>query len=365
MSNRALAIKLLKTGWQSWSWKYFSGCFRFPLYNFPPKAFLSIPKISLQKKQRRKRPVKGWCSWYAFEKNISEKIILDHARWLKKKKLAGCKTVLIDDGWETFWGDWLEADTKKFRFGLKKTAAKIKKMKLKPGIWIAPFLVDPKSELVQTHPEWLVKKYGFFVEGHRLTHFDRFSPFGKYILDVRKKEVVQYLEKIIDWLLKDCGFQVIKLDFLYGIYFSPYLSMKEADTFLHSFLARIQKKYPKVYTIGCGCPLVPAVGVVDSMRIGPDIFFPMIQNIPFLKKWLNHFLMKKMILGIEQRLWTQSLWNIDADVFFCDRNLGFSEEKISFWGKLLKETKGNIFLADDLRVLSKTRVKKFIEPLFR
>src|SRR5205823_4521477 len=138
-------------------------------------------------------------------------------------------------------------------------------------------------------------------------------------------EVRRYLDQAIKWLVEDCGFEFLKLDFLYAIYFDKSLPVADADRLLREFLARIRRTYPHVHTLACGCPLVPAIGVVDSMRVGPDSIIS-----PFLKfarctNVLNFFLHRQFMRTIRKRLWTKAFWNIDPDAFVCRDGLGLSQ----------------------------------------
>jgi alpha-galactosidase len=362
--NLIQARELLKTGWQSFSWDYPGRIIKFPLFNYPPQPIDRLDMTTIPSKVKLRPRAFGWCSWYAFGPDINEEIILKQSQWFKENSLRGLEYILIDSGWVTKWGDWLTVDKKKFPSGLKNLSGRVKELGLKSGIWVAPFLVDPNSRLAKEHPNWLAKKDGEFVEGLRLTSFDKYLPYKKYILDVTNSEVVDYLDTILSFLLKDCGFDLIKLDFLYGLYFNPNLTTLEADQFLQSLFLKIRKLYPDVYTIGCGCPLVPAVGAVDSMRIGPDTLFPFFQDVPFLKEFTNKYQYKKVIGNIHARMWTKRFWNIDSDAFVCREDLGISDDELMVFQKLIIACEGNIFLGDDMTHLPKERVSKFIQPLF-
>ncbi len=363
--NHRLLRRLLSIGWQSWSGSK-NSLLKFPLFNYRPH--LQTPKARFPKiiDQKIKRPSYGWCSWYTHGENINEDIILSQAKWIAKNKedqKLPLEYVLIDGGWTT-WGDWLEADLVKFPKGLKDTAGKIKLQHLKPGIWMAPFLVHPKSKVALNHPDWLVRQNGRLVEGFRLTPFDHFFSHRKWILNIKKPEVRKYLDHSINYLIEKCGFDLLKLDFLYGLHFDPNLSAKEADKFLRNFLNKIKKNHPHVYTIACGCPLLPAAGVVDSMRIGPDTSispFVKLFSHPVFSRWYtdNH-----VLPTITQKLWTKKLWNVDPDAFMCHKSLGYTHQQLKRFQKLIKKGKGNIFLGDDLTKLSAKRIKKYLSPLF-
>ncbi|KKT48226.1 MAG: Alpha-galactosidase [Candidatus Collierbacteria bacterium GW2011_GWC2_44_18] len=356
----------MATGWQSWSTSAKS-FIRFPFNYFPPKAKeLFIPsKIVLPIKL--KKPVFGWCSWYIFGRNINEGRILGHAKWIvyqRKKYKLPLDTVLIDDGWCP-WGDWLTENKTKFPNGLKSLVNRISRLQIKSGIWIAPFLVDPKSQVALMHPEWLARKNGRRVEGRNLTPWDRYFPHKKWLLDITNPEVQQYLDDSIDYLLNTCGFSLIKLDFLYSVFFDPRLSGKQAHDFLRNFLKNIRRRYPHVYTIGCGCPLLPAVGVVDSMRIGPDTSPGPSLNF-LLPKFFNRWILSKRVLPtISKRLWTKQIWNVDTDVFECRSEMGYTEKELLTFQNIIKDGKGNVFLGDDLTRLTAERIHRYIIPLFR
>ena len=356
MNNKnILAKKLLDTGWQSWSSDYKAGIFKLPLSDFPPRL-LDDSEIIINHngKIKLKPPVKGWCSWTAFGTSINEKIILKQAGWFKKNSLKSFEYILIDDGWESALGDW-KADETKFPHGLKYMSESIEDLGLKPGIWLAPFSVDSKSDLAKKHPDWIIKN----SRTHGIKNF--ISSPRRYFLDIANPEVVKYIFDTLDLLLKDYKFKLIKLDFLYGIYFNPKSTIKTADEFLRSFFLRIRRNYPDVYTIASGCPLIPAVGVVDSMRIGPDALIPDHKRFPGFKYVSNLYQYKKVIKSAAFRTWTNKLWNVDLDAFVCDKNLGLSDKQIFNMHSLIKKSGGNIFLGDDMTSLPHDRIEKFIK----
>jgi alpha-galactosidase len=88
----------------------------------------------------------GWTSWYNYYQNISEEIIVKNLEALKNAN----KTIdifQIDDGYQTFVGDWLEIDKTKFPNGMKVIADKIHAYGYKAGIWLAPFVCETNSRI--------------------------------------------------------------------------------------------------------------------------------------------------------------------------------------------------------------------------
>lgn len=260
--------KINLPGWQSWS-PCKKTLLKIPKYFYSPHR---IEKWSLEPSIKLKKPIKGWCSWYALGSNINEKNISNNSKELIKY-FPGNKDryVIIDDGW-TKNGDWDMCDLEKFPNGMKFIASKIKGLGLKPGIWIAPFWADPKSKLAENHQEYFVRSGKNYVEGFPLLPFN--IPFIKFrlILDLEKSEVNKMIKDHIKNIVENWGYTLLKLDFLYAPYFNPkYKNTEIPDEILKDFLFFIKKNYPDVYTVGCGCPLGPAAGFTDAMRISSDI----------------------------------------------------------------------------------------------
>ncbi|MHA1250517.1 MAG: alpha-galactosidase [Candidatus Helarchaeota archaeon] len=84
---------------------------------------------------------KGYCTWYNYFQNITEDDCV--------KNLLQIKSIIC--------GDWPEPPNKKFPHGMKWLVEKIKDAGLKPGLWIAPFLISPLSKLYKEHPDWVVR----------------------------------------------------------------------------------------------------------------------------------------------------------------------------------------------------------------
>lgn len=358
-NKKSLSKKLLDTGWQSWSPRKKSSFFS-PAWNNPPKTdeFLPIIDQTFNKKQ----PVIGWCSYYENHTRIFQEKIIQHLEWFSKNKNIPVEYILIDEGW-TKIGDWKTFDPNKFPQGIKYLSQKINDYGYKSGIWVAPFWSSPDSVLARSHPDWMVKDNLFHADGFKGLPLSRYF-IQRHIMDVRKPSVMNYLFKCLDLLLKDCNFKLIKLDFLFSIYFIPNISTREAGWRLNNFLMEVKRRYPEVYTIACGCPLIPAVGTTDSIRIGPDIISPLLDNIPVLKKIINSYKVNLVLKNIRKRSWTKTLWNLDPDVFVCRPTLGLSTKKILALQRAVKKLDGNIFLGDDMTKLSQSRIDTFVKPLF-
>lgn len=94
-----------------------------------------------------------WCSWYAYYENITEEQLTKDIDALRGLPFD---VVQVDDGWETRVGDWEAND--KFPSGMRDLAERIRGAGLRPGLWIAPFIVLPDSRTAREHPELLLRE---------------------------------------------------------------------------------------------------------------------------------------------------------------------------------------------------------------
>ena len=358
-------FRLNQTGWQSWS-VGLGPWLRFPRNMFNPLVKNNY-ELSVKNNVVKKRRIFGWNSWTAFGPDISEEKIIQQADWIKENRDGiPLEYLVIDDGW-TRWGDWLTPDRKKFPRGFKKVVDEIKQKGLKPGIWLAPFLVEEKSELFKRHQLWLAKYKDGPIDGLQtvpiIEFFSLFFPeLGRYLIDFKKPEVWDYLYQSIDYLLGELGFELIKLDFLFSPYFYPKISPREASQAVQKLLEYVKEKCPRVFVIACGCPFQDAIGLVDAMRIGPDTLV-----VPFFSDLtlpMNRWKVGKIKENVSKRKWTEKFWLLDPDVLVCRKNIGLREKDILSLQNSIKKAHGLVFLGDDLTKLSREEISKYVAPLF-
>ncbi|MDP3974497.1 MAG: glycosyltransferase [bacterium] len=357
-----LTQKLLDTGWQSWSSDSKSKPRLYYERNYLPlrKEFINY---FIDTEVKLKKPITGWISWYPFGRNINERKILNQIEWFGRHKEIPIEYILIDEGY-CKWGDWMNIDKIKFPDGFDYLKNRVFDNGMKMGLWVAPFLVEKDSDLYKNHPDWTTTMKNKPVLGIKGSIFDKYI-FERYILDIRKRKVREFVFDTIDFILKSGDIKLIKLDFLFCVYFIPNITAVEAGGFIREMFKYIREKYPEVYTIACGAPLIPVMGVVDSMRIGPDTISPGIEKIPLIFKIFNKIRIKEVFKNIDRRLWTNKYWNLDPDVFVCRNNLGFDDKTINKLFNYIKKCNGNIFLGDDITRLPKERIDKYIIPLFK
>ncbi len=213
----------------------------------------------------------GWCSWYHFFHAVSERDMMTNLAALEADRDGlPIELVQLDDGYQHALGDWLQTN-EKFPSGLAAVANAIRSAGFKAGIWTAPFAVSAESDVLRAHPEWPLRDGETWLRG--IHNPDWSSDGWCYVLDPSREDVVRHLENISRELV-EMGFEYLKLDFLYMA-----AMRAEAHDPRLTRAARLRRGLDAVragageetFLLGCGSPLGPAVGVVDGMRIGPDV----------------------------------------------------------------------------------------------
>ncbi|MEO8604804.1 MAG: glycoside hydrolase family 36 protein [bacterium] len=215
----------------------------------------------------------GWCSWYYYFTRVAETDIIDNLGALGRLRArVPCDYVQVDDGYQRAIGDWFEPNDK-FPHGLRWLAERIRAAGFDAGIWVAPFLVRPESRLFRERPHWLLRT----SRGRpRPACWNPGWSYGRpaYALDTTHPEVLDWLRELGRTLARQWGYRVLKLDFLYaaalpGVRADPTATRAQA---LRRGLEAIREGAgDDAFLLGCGCPLGPAIGVVDGMRIGADV----------------------------------------------------------------------------------------------
>ncbi|WP_256013669.1 alpha-galactosidase [Desertivirga xinjiangensis] len=177
---------------------------------------------------------------------------------LKDTKKLGVDLFLLDDGWfankyprnddRAGLGDWKENKTK-LPNGISSLVKEAKNNGVKFGIWIEPEMVNPKSELYEKHPNWVVK------QPVREEYYFR----NQLVLDLANPTVQDFVYGVVDDLFtKNPELAYIKWDCNAVIYNAHSSYLKNQSHFyieymrgLYRVLERIRAKYPKVPMMLC------------------------------------------------------------------------------------------------------------------
>lgn len=175
-------------------------------------------------------------------------------------KALGMELFLLDDGWfankhprngdTQGLGDW-EPNTEKLPNGIGILADKAQEKGLRFGLWFEPEMVNPKSSLFESHPDWVIKQPGRELELQR----------NQLTLDLSNPEVREFAYKVLASALTETpGISYVKWDC--NRYLtqagSTYLSAKNQTHLqveyvrgLYEVMERLKAAHPEVEVMMC------------------------------------------------------------------------------------------------------------------
>jgi len=177
---------------------------------------------------------------------------------LKDTKKLGVDLFLLDDGWfankyprngdGAGLGDWEENKTK-LPNGVSSLVKEAKSNNVKFGIWIEPEMVNPKSQLYEQHPDWVVK------QPKREEYYYR----NQLVLDLTNPKVQDFVFGVVnDLFIKNPELAFIKWDCNAVIYNAYSATLGNQNHFyieymrgLYKVLERVRAKYPTVPMMLC------------------------------------------------------------------------------------------------------------------
>ncbi|MCD7936232.1 MAG: alpha-galactosidase [Tannerellaceae bacterium] len=195
-------------------------------------------------------------NWESTGFNFDEKIL---GELMKEAKELGVDMFLLDDGWfaNTYprandragLGDW-EVTHSKLPNGIPGLVQAANKAGVKFGIWIEPEMVNPKSELFEQHPEWVI------MQPNRETYYYR----HQLVLDLSNPEVQNYVYGVVEQIMQENpGVAYFKWDCnspITNIY-SPYLKEKQNHLYIEhvrgvqNVFRRVKENYPDLPMMLC------------------------------------------------------------------------------------------------------------------
>ena len=238
-------------------------------------------------------------------------------------------------------GDWLETDAQKFPHGLRSMVDEIHAAGFQAGLWLAPFVCEKDSALFRQHPDWLLK-----VNGAPWCCGCNWS--GFYALDIDNPAVLDYLRRVFDRVLNDWGFDLVKLDFLYGA--APFGNARESRAArMYRAMEMLRSWCGQKAILGCGVPVMPAFGLVDYCRVSCDVGLDW-DDVWYMRLFHRERVSTKQALNntVFRRQLNGRAYGSDPDVFFLrEENCKLTAEQkrtLATVNALL----GNVFLTSDM-----------------
>ncbi len=230
---------------------------------------------SSMKARTRARYQRGWCSWYHYFHSISEEAMRANLQRLAALRAEfPIELVQVDDGFQSALGDWTTTNAR-FPSGLRRLADEIRAAGFEAGIWTAPFLAARDSRLMSEHPQWFIRHpAGEPLRAAYNTNWTSSADGFAYALDPSNPGFLDHLREVFRTLTADFGYSYLKLDFLYAAAAEGLRQdrgLTRAETLRRGLETIREAAGDAAFILGCGCPFGPAIGVLDGMRIGPDV----------------------------------------------------------------------------------------------
>ncbi len=212
----------------------------------------------------------GYCTWYYYYKDVTEANFLENLEAMKNH-LDSCykaQVIQIDDGYQTFQGDWNDQDSS-WPTPLCEIAKRITDAGMIAGIWLMPFQASTASRVFREHPDWFVKD-----ENGQPKVAAGWSPAPDHLwacLDTTQPAVQEHLVKVFK-TFRSWGFTYFKMDGL-GFGLMPGKRADANATPVSAFrqgLKAIREAVPDSILLGCCPPFMACMGYIDSARVSGD-----------------------------------------------------------------------------------------------
>ncbi|MHB0988414.1 MAG: glycoside hydrolase family 36 protein [Bellilinea sp.] len=232
------------------------------------------------------RPIPaGWCSWYQYYTRLSAPDVQANLTALTAARAQlPLELLQIDDSFETMVGDWFSFKPG-FPDGVAPLAREISAHGCIPGLWLAPFILHPRSDFARNNPQFILRN----KRGRPVNAGYGWNTLATG-LDLTVPGALEAACEPVRAAVQDWGFPYLKLDFLYaaalaGLHYDP--TRTRAQIMRQGMKAIRAAAGAQTYLVGCGLPLGSGIGQVDAMRIGADVngsWEPEIMGMRFLFK---------------------------------------------------------------------------------
>jgi alpha-galactosidase len=246
-------------------------------------------------------------------------------------------------------GDWYP--NAKFPSGMAALAQRITDTGLVPGLWLAPFIALPGSDLARERPELLLRD-------------DRGEPVvagynwgtGYWALDLAKPQAREHVATMIHRVVHEWGFRYLKIDFINGAA-APAARAGDVDrerVYRDGLTLIREVAGDDVYLLGSGAILLPSLGLLDGLRSGPDVA-PMWQN--YASDDPSDAMARNAVVNAVHRLWQAPLAEVDPDVVYFRRRLNLLTDQQLDWLRDLADICGFRAVSDPPRLAQPGRAQ--------
>ncbi len=231
-------------------------------------------------------------------------------------------------------------------------------MGLKPGLWVAPYIISEPTAVFREHPEWLLrhpdgqlKRVGPWPSED--TDWARHENPRRYGLDISHPGAAAWFYDLFDTVANRWGYEMIKIDFVDWSILSAHqyheAGLSRAQVYRRGYEMIRRAAGEKCHINECG-PGPVSIGLIDSMRIELDQNYGYRGNV-----WQQYFQTPTGSAAAAAKRWYfhGRAWVNDAD-HLCLNLLSTSQAKAA--SSLLALTGGNLISGDRLTDLDPVRL---------
>ncbi|MFM2438227.1 MAG: Alpha-galactosidase, partial [Actinomycetota bacterium] len=190
--------------------------------------------------------------------------------------------------------------------------------------------------LALEHPEWLL---------HDVSAGSNWNQ-SLRVLDIARPAAADHLSRVIGEL-SGLGFDYFKLDFLYAGALSGGAGGSDSaalESYREGLRLVREAAGPDAFIVGCGAPTVASVGLVDAMRISPDIA----THVDPANGDLSAPALRSALFSGNGRAWqNRTLWWADPDCLIARPEMPEREA----WAAWVTSVAGLRSISDDLGAL--------------
>jgi melibiase-like protein len=210
----------------------------------------------------------GWCSRSEFAGTVGEADVIANLEFCAATfDRRFFRHIELDDGYQRAAGAW-EAN-QRFPHGHAWLTDQIHAKGFKSGLWLAPFVVAEGSGLPATQPDWLLRDASGPVVGDTRDAWG-----GKlYALDGAHPKVQEWLHDLARQVVREWGYDYLRIDLLRWATLgtSHYGGLTHAEAYRAGLGAIRDGLGTEAFLVASGAPLQHSVGLVNGMRVGPDV----------------------------------------------------------------------------------------------
>jgi hypothetical protein len=210
----------------------------------------------------------GWCTRSELANAVSEADVIANVEFCAAHfDRRFFRDIELDDGYQTAAGTW--EPNERFPHGHRWLTDQIHAKGFKAGLWIAPFAVSEGSGVPAAHPDWLLR------DANGPIVCDTREAWGGpvYALDGANPKVQQWLFDLARRVVQTWGYDHVRVDMLRWATLGTthYGGLTHAEAYRAGLGAIRDGLGTEAFLLASGAPLQHAVGLVNGMRIGPDV----------------------------------------------------------------------------------------------